>query len=706
MQSGTQGWGEYLGGSGDGGGSRRAKFAGFLKAAGQAASEAKQSYYGRSNGGTPREVEGDWGDAEVATNGREQLVLFPSYARWRPPRSESRTWRAQSDDDLGGVEAEEREALIDVDVRGWVFRPNSGPPSRTERMVVGIAKTLCGLPSLPEEGQSGSSESSWRNPYATNSTTGQRMTDEEIRAAHAEVTARLAPFLYESVSEKKITIFIYNNETSTMIETYTCQKGHFSYRAPVDFVPTDVKVFVTPELAINEPVRIVEKSGISLISDIDDTIKHSAVHAGTREMFRNTFVKPLDDLTIQGVREWYTSLVEPPYNVEMHYVSNSPWQLFSLIQTYMRRAGLPQGSYHLKQYSGLLKGIFEPVADRKRGSLERIIRDFPGRRWILVGDAGEMDLEVYTEVALQFPGRILAIFIRDVGNLDGSSSSSQLGQSLPNSSSDQVLFENKFFTSSPSGSPAPSVSRKAPPAVPPPRRSNTSSTSSSNPSSVPATPRPSLPEVPQQRRPPSEVSAKKAPPVRPPKPKALQLVQNSVEAESEGPKPPLPQRRPTDPVTPQSTSSPSPSPNGPFPPPPKRRTLPPPFVPGQSTTPPPPGSTPSPYKLKTASSSSLPLPPHVPIADSPRTSQPQLTSRPTYYSAASGRYPGNYNEQPMTAEERKREMWLMRWAQAQRVLEAQGVILESWVIGSDVSELCRSIVESALAESKGDKSRR
>src|SRR5690606_14255803 len=185
--------------------------------------------------------------------------------------------------------------------------------------------------------------------------------------------------------------------------------------------------------------------------------------------------KPLDELTIQGVKEWYTSLASPPYNVEMHYVSNSPWQLFSLIQTYMRRAGLPHGSYHLKQYSGLIKGIFEPVADRKRGSLERIIRDFPGRKWILVGDAGEMDLEVYTEVALQFPGRILAIFIRDVGKLN--SSSAQLGQSLPNLSSDQVLFENKFFSSSPGTSPAPSVSKKLPPAVPPPRRSNAASTS-------------------------------------------------------------------------------------------------------------------------------------------------------------------------------------------------------------------------------------
>jgi hypothetical protein len=60
----------------------------------------------------------------------------------------------------------------------------------------------------------------------------------------------------------------------------------------------------------------------------------------------------------------------------------------------------------------------------------------------------------------------------------------------------------------------------------------------------------------------------------------------------------------------------------------------------------------------------------------------------------------------MTAEERKRELWLMRWNQAARVLESQGVILESWVIGSDVAELSRNIVENALTADKDDKSRR
>jgi hypothetical protein len=62
----------------------------------------------------------------------------------------------------------------------------------------------------------------------------------------------------------------------------------------------------------------------------------------------------------------------------------------------------------------MLQGIFEPVAERKRGALERILRDFPACRFILVGDSGEADLEVYTDIVLAHPRRVIAIYIRNV----------------------------------------------------------------------------------------------------------------------------------------------------------------------------------------------------------------------------------------------------------------------------------------------------
>ncbi|PBP15471.1 actin patch protein, partial [Diplocarpon rosae] len=238
------------------------------------------------------------------------------------------------------------------------------------------------------------------------------MSQAELLAANARLMARLKPFLTNPLVSTPITVFFYDEKTSVSRTVITNDAGHFLMRAALDFVPTHVRVLASENLSATEEVKITQPKGVSLISDVDDTIKHSSIGGGPREIFRNAFIRDLGDLTIDGVKEWYNTMYD--MGVGVHYVSNSPWQLFPVLVSFFQKAGLPPGSYHLKQYSGMLQGIFEPVAERKKGTLEKIMRDFPDRKFILIGDSGEADLEVYTDVALAHPGKILAIFIRDV----------------------------------------------------------------------------------------------------------------------------------------------------------------------------------------------------------------------------------------------------------------------------------------------------
>lgn len=76
--------------------------------------------------------------------------------------------------------------------------------------------------------------------------------------------------------------------------------------------------------------------------------------------------------------------------------------------------GFPRGSIHLKDYAGVLSQLFEAPAERKKFNLEQILRDFPQRRFILVGDSGEGDLEAYVELAKVYPQQVLGIYIRDI----------------------------------------------------------------------------------------------------------------------------------------------------------------------------------------------------------------------------------------------------------------------------------------------------
>lgn len=250
---------------------------------------------------------------------------------------------------------------------------------------------------------------SWNQP--------SEMSPAEAAEAHARLMARLRHFLAIPMANTPISVFFYNEQISKQRTVYTNPSGHFSVSAALDFVPTHVRILASEQLSATEKVIITDSQGVSVISDIDDTIKHSAISSGAREIFRNAFIRELGDLTIDGVREWYNKMAE--MGVKFHYVSNSPWQLYPVISKYFSLAGLPPGSFHLKQYSGMLQGIFEPVAERKKGTLDKIARDFPERKFILIGDSGEADLEVYTDFVLENPGRVIAVFIRDVTSSDG-----------------------------------------------------------------------------------------------------------------------------------------------------------------------------------------------------------------------------------------------------------------------------------------------
>ncbi|KAI9787086.1 MAG: hypothetical protein M1839_003321 [Geoglossum umbratile] len=520
-------------------GARRRKIAEYLKAANDLRQSYQQSHVAGKGNTLDTDVyedeqgmPGAFSDVAIVGSGDEEMVLFPSYARRHVKKENSSSqhqepasgavgeggengaaldatyWREQWE------RLEDDKAIVDVDVRGWIYSPHRGPLSRRNRLLVGLARRLSGIPAPPSTGQGsssgaeegggaddserhlghreglgarheedlirrqaesilrrgegeayvagrggysedpgadsdranaldgGSGGETQRSPpkgqkpeqvdhiltdsslrperdlssesgtSTTHATLSSQMTPAELLAANAQLMERLEPFMTAPLINTAITVFFYNSQSSQSRTIMTDNGGHFSVRAALDFVPTHVRVLALENLSATEEVRITEPTGVSMISDIDDTIKHSAIGGGAREMFRNTFVRELSELTVKGVREWYNKIAD--MGVGIHYVSNSPWQLYPLLVTYFALAGLPPGSFHLKQYSGMLQGIFEPVAERKRGTLEKIMRDFPDRKFLLIGDSGEADLEVYTDVVLAAPGRVVGIFIRDI----------------------------------------------------------------------------------------------------------------------------------------------------------------------------------------------------------------------------------------------------------------------------------------------------
>jgi phosphatidate phosphatase APP1 len=102
---------------------------------------------------------------------------------------------------------------------------------------------------------------------------------------------------------------------------------------------------------------------------------------------------------------------------QFHYVSASPWQLYQPLSEFVRRNGFPAGTFHLKYFrvmDGTVLNLFQSPEAYKPGVIEPLLERFPQRRFVLVGDSGERDPEIYGALARKFPRQIVRILIRDV----------------------------------------------------------------------------------------------------------------------------------------------------------------------------------------------------------------------------------------------------------------------------------------------------
>jgi len=597
----------------------------------------------------------------------------------RLPPQEEEYWRS--------TVVMEENAVVDVDVRGWVYRPHRGPLTRKNRMVIGLARKMSGVSSAqPQAGGKGEegeivrelgeygSDGEGERPPLPPRTTGTglstaatvtigppvELTEEEQAAANATLMARIGPFLTTAVAQAPVTLFFYNDTRSRSHTILTDSSGHFCTRVALSFTPTHIRVLANEDLSMVSPIEVTPPQGISLISDIDDTIKHSGIYLGAREIFRNVFVRSLENQTVDGVREWFNRM--EALGVKMHYCSNSPWQLYPMLGCFFHVAGLPMGSMHLKQYSGMLQGLFEPVAERKKANLEGILRDFPERKFLLVGDSGEADLEVYTELAVQNPGRVLAVFVRDVTTPEQTTG----------------FFDSSFGAGNGAGG-----TRQA--------ETARNGARSNRPPLPPRTlaPPPSLGSLglPSTESPTDgtrDIPRKPVPPPRPSKPAALRGAPSDNRPRTAGadvtrPSPQLS----TESVRPSTSARPTPPP----PPPPRRRTTPlavtaaGPVISVESSR------EPDPPRLPPRSSTRpLGQEPH-PVSGISRTATtpPVITSEPTTSAGTSGQFVN-----------KKVETWLRKLARAHEVLDAVGVKLYTWRKGDDVVLEAEGIVREAL----------
>ena len=237
--------------------------------------------------------------------------------------------------------------------------------------------------------------------------------------------SRITPFMAEA--DHRQTIIATINGTSYRLKKRTRKNGHFhdwlSLKKDVienSITTTNgvetVNFSVAIEGADAEPAEsmlyLQPKQGISIISDIDDTIKVSNV-GDRHQLLANTFLREFQG--IEGMAELYNDWFQR--GTDFHYVSSSPWQLHAPLLDLQTSGGFPRGTIHLRNFQLRNHVVQRALMIRRHGkstSIKSLLQAFPQRKFILIGDSGEKDPEIYRKICRKYSDQVAGLFIRDI----------------------------------------------------------------------------------------------------------------------------------------------------------------------------------------------------------------------------------------------------------------------------------------------------
>ncbi|HEU5146441.1 MAG TPA: phosphatase domain-containing protein [Chryseosolibacter sp.] len=242
-------------------------------------------------------------------------------------------------------------------------------------------------------------------------------------------------------------------------ETSTDREGYFTVNlyteTPITWTDmwhevqvalTEAPYAFTPGIADTAHVLVPPVDAeYGIISDIDDTIVKTTA-TSLIAMSRNTFFHNAHTrLPFAGVAEFYKSLQlgrNGKRNNPFFYVSSSPWNLYDLLIDFLDINDIPEGPLLLRDF-GLDAGKESAShMGHKFKEIKNILLAYPHLNFVLIGDSGQEDPKIYREITSQFPGRILAIYIRDVQLSDREKIAIDISRQLAEEKVEMVIVDN------------------------------------------------------------------------------------------------------------------------------------------------------------------------------------------------------------------------------------------------------------------------
>jgi len=192
-------------------------------------------------------------------------------------------------------------------------------------------------------------------------------------------------------------------------------------RLPLTFTPNQAAVQATASVLVPPP-----GAEFGIISDLDDTVFETRATNLFKMLARTLLSNAHSRQPFEGVAAFYRQLQRgrtgQPDN-PFFYVSSSPWNLYDMLDEFMGLHDIPPGPLLLRDFTIATPKTTPPPGvtgsaaihfAHKLHEIDDLLTTYPQLPFVLLGDSGQQDARIYREVVRRHPGRIRAIYIRDV----------------------------------------------------------------------------------------------------------------------------------------------------------------------------------------------------------------------------------------------------------------------------------------------------
>lgn len=162
-------------------------------------------------------------------------------------------------------------------------------------------------------------------------------------------------------------------------------------------------------------VRIVDaEERVGIISDIDDTVMVTAIPRPLLA-FWNSFVRvETSRKAVPGMPDFFAHVLRERPEAFVAYLSTGAWNVAPSIQRFLRINGYPEGPLLMTDWGPSVERWFRSGRRHKHTTLRRLARELPNLSWVLIGDDGQHDPQLYDDLICDCPKRVKLVAIREL----------------------------------------------------------------------------------------------------------------------------------------------------------------------------------------------------------------------------------------------------------------------------------------------------